>query len=224
MVLIMPTVSTSPGAPTRLTFDAAQACRQLTAIDPVLGGVIQRVGAYAPHNDGAEDAFHRLLRAVIYQQLSGHAAAAIHARVLAALNAGDAPGPAAIDAASESLLREAGLSASKARCVKALARASLDGRLPAEDTLPTLDDATLIDRYSQIRGIGRWTVEMLLIFHLGRPDVMPSGDLGVRKGYALTYQLDDLPKPKQLEQLCECWRPYRSVGSWYMWRALELTE
>src|SRR5699024_7711482 len=160
------TVSMSPDEqPTRLTFDAAQACRQLAAADPVLGELMQHVGPYAPHNNGAVDAFHRLLRAVIYQQLSGHAAAAIHRRVLDALGAGAAPGPAAIDAASESQLRQAGLSATRAACIKALARASLDGRLPREDNLAMLDDATLIDCYSQIRGIGRWTVEMLLIFH-----------------------------------------------------------
>ena len=84
------------------------------------------------------------------------------------------------------------------------------------------DDAELIERYAAIRGIGRWTVEMLLLFHLGRPDVMPIHDLGVRKGYAITYEREELPKPKQLERECELWRPYRSVGSWYMWRATEL--
>lgn len=212
------------GRPTPLTFDAQAACAFLAGADAVLGDLMARVGPYAPHSTAAPDAFHALVRAIVYQQLSGRAAATIHGRVLEALGQGDAPGAATIDAADDALLRGAGLSANKTASLKMLARAALDGSLPAEDRLPDFDDATLIDSYSRIRGIGRWTVEMLLIFHLGRPDVMPGHDLGVRKGYALTYRLGRLPEPKQLEKRCDIWRPYRSVGSWYMWRALDMTE
>ena len=120
-------------------------------------------------------------------------------------------------------MRGAGLSANKLAGLRALAAAQLAGELPDERRLSEYEDAELIEHYSAIRGIGRWTVEMLLLFHLGRPDVMPIHDLGVRKGYARTYGLDELPKPKALERACDVWRPYRSVGSWYMWRATEET-
>lgn len=210
------------GRLTPLGFDARAACARLAETDPILAGLMDRVGPYAPRSTAAPDAFHALVRAIVYQQLSGRAAGTIHRRLLDALGRGDAPGAAAIDTAEETLLRGAGLSAAKTASLKDLARTTLDGRLPAENELAAIEDAELIERYSQIRGIGRWTAEMLLLFHLGRPDVMPIHDLGVRKGYALTYGLDELPKPKRLEALCGVWRPYRSVGSWYMWRATEL--
>lgn len=210
------------GHATRLRFDAELATRTLAAADPILGRLMARVGPYAPQTIAAPDAFHALLRAVVYQQLSGKAAATIHGRLLDALGGGDTPGPARIAAADEATLRGAGLSQNKMLSLQALAAAQIDGDLPDESALDDYDDAELIERYSAIRGIGRWTVEMLLLFHLGRPDVMPIHDLGVRKGYARTYQRDELPKPKQLERECELWRPYRSIGSWYMWRATEI--
>ncbi len=207
---------------TRLTFDAEAACAYLADADPILARLMDRVGPYAPSSTAAPDAFHALVRAIVYQQLSGRAAGTIHRRMLDALDHGNAPGAAVIDAADEGVLRGAGLSAAKTVSLKALAKATLDGILPAENELPAVADAELVERYSQIRGIGRWTAEMLLLFHLGRPDVMPIHDLGVRKGYARVYDLDAMPKPRQLEALCEVWRPYRSVGSWYMWRATEI--
>lgn len=210
------------GRATPLAFDAEQAVRELGAADPVLGALIERVGPYAPQTVAAPDAFHALVRAIVYQQLSGKAAGTIHRRVLEALGGGDTPGAQRIAAADDDTLRGAGLSRNKMLSLQALAAAQLHGELPDESRLADYDDAALIERYSAIRGIGRWTVEMLLLFHLGRPDVMPIHDLGVRKGYALTYGRDELPKPKQLERECEIWRPWRSVGSWYMWRAIEL--
>lgn len=215
-----------PTAPrhTRLAFDADTAVEHLTAADPVLGALMQRAGPYRPSTNAAPDVFHSLVRAIVYQQLSGKAAGTIHARVLAALDQGDAPGAAAIQATDDATLRGAGLSANKLAGLRALAAAQLAGELPDESRIDEYDDAELIDAYSAIRGIGRWTVEMLLMFHLGRPDVMPIHDLGVRKGYALTYGLDDLPKPKALEAAGEVWRPYRSVACWYMWRSLEAED
>ncbi|MES1952012.1 putative DNA-3-methyladenine glycosylase [Salinisphaera sp. S4-8] len=210
------------GRPTPLAFDATHAVRELAAVDPVLGELMARVGPYAPQTVAAPDAFHALMRAIVYQQLSGKAAGTIHRRVLTALGGGDTPGAERIAAADDATLRGAGLSQNKMLSLQALAAAQLAGELPDESRLDDYEDAELIERYSAIRGIGRWTVEMLLLFHLGRPDVMPIHDLGVRKGYAMTYGRDELPKPKQLERECEIWRPYRSVGSWYMWRALEL--
>ncbi len=206
---------------TRLTFDADAAVAYLKSADPVLGALVDRTGPYAPTTIAAPDIFHSLVRAIVYQQLSGKAAGTIYHRVLEMLGQGDAPGPAVIAAASADDLRASGLSANKQASLHALAAAQLAGELPDEAQIQDYDDEQLIARYSAIRGIGRWTVEMLLLFHLGRPDVMPCHDLGVRKGYALTYGLAELPKPKALETACECWRPYRSVGSWYMWRAVE---
>lgn len=210
--------------PTQLCFDPDVATLHLAGVDSVLGKLIARVGPYTPSTTAAPDVFHSLMRAIVYQQLSGKAAGTIYRRVLDTLGGGDAPGAAAIEAANKSDLRAAGLSANKQASLRALAAAQLAGELPDESRIDEYDDADLIERYSAIRGIGRWTVEMLLLFHLGRPDVMPIHDLGVRKGYALTYGHDELPKPKQLERECEIWRPYRSVGSWYMWRALETAE
>lgn len=211
----------STARPTQLAFDADAAVAHLSTVDPVLGALMQRAGPYRPSTNAAPDVFHSLMRAIVYQQLSGKAAGTIHARVLTALNQGDAPGAAAIQTTDDTTLRGAGLSANKLAGLRALAAAQLAGELPDESRIDEYDDAELIERYSAIRGIGRWTVEMLLMFHLGRPDVMPIHDLGVRKGYALTYGLDALPKPKALEAAADVWRPYRSVASWYMWRALE---
>jgi 3-methyladenine DNA glycosylase/8-oxoguanine DNA glycosylase len=205
---------------TQLTFDAGAATAHLAEVDPRLGELIQRTGPYRPTTNAAPDVFHSLLRAIVYQQLSGRAAGTIYARLLEALGS-DAPGAAAVRDADDATLRGAGLSANKVAGLRALASAELTGALPDESRIGAYSDAELIAAYSAIRGIGRWTAEMLLMFHLGRPDVMPIHDLGVRKGYAVTYRLEDLPKPKALEQAGESWRPYRSVGCWYMWRAVE---
>ena len=208
--------------PTRLMFDADTAVAHLRAVDPTLGALMDRCEPFAPSTTAAPDVFHSLVRAIVYQQLSGKAAGTIHRRLLDALAGGDTPGAQRIADADDATLRGAGLSQNKMLSLQALAAAQLAGELPDESRLEDYDDAELIERYSAIRGIGRWTVEMLLLFHLGRPDVMPIHDLGVRKGYAITYGREELPKPKQLERECEIWRPYRSVGSWFMWRALEL--
>ena len=214
-------MTSRPERPTRLAFDAAAAEAHLARVDPRLGRVIAERGPYAPSSAAAPDVFHSLMRAIVYQQLSGKAAGTIHARVLTALGATEAPGPRAILATDTDTLRSAGLSANKEASLRALAAAAVAGELPDETRLADYSDDDLIAAYSAIRGIGRWTVEMLLLFHLGRPDVMPIHDLGVRKGFAHVYGWETLPKPKQMEAACETWRPYRSVGSWFMWRALE---
>jgi DNA-3-methyladenine glycosylase II len=121
-------------------------------------------------------------------------------------------------------LRGAGLSRNKLASVKDLAAKTLDGTVPTLARLTRMDDAEILERLVQVRGIGPWTVEMLLIFRLGRPDVLPVSDFGVRKGFMLTYGTRDLPKPKEMLAQGECWRPYRSVASWYMWRAVDLAQ
>lgn len=206
---------------TKLAFDADEAVTRLTEVDPILGRLIDRCGPYRPTTNAAADVFHSLMRSIVYQQLSGRAAGTIYARLLDALGS-NTPGAAAISAASDTTLRGAGLSANKVKALRSLATAELAGDLPDESRIGEYSDDELVAAYTTIRGIGRWTVEMLLMFHLGRPDVMPVHDLGVRKGYALTYGFDELPKPKALESAGEIWRPFRSVGCWYMWRAVEL--
>jgi DNA-3-methyladenine glycosylase II len=165
--------------------------------------------------------FEALARNIIYQQLHGKAAAAIHLRVLA-LFGKKRLAPQDILQASEESLLGAGLSRAKLAALKDLAAKTLDGTVPTLARLRRMPDEEIIERLTQVRGIGRWTVEMLLIFRLGRPDVLPVGDFAVRKGFSLVYGIKELPKPKELIQYGERWRPFRSVASWYMWRATEL--
>ena len=161
------------------------------------------------------------MHAIIYQQLSGKAAATIHGRLLALFPDGDGLAPQPLLDAPDDLLRGAGLSRAKVAAVRDLAAKTLDGTVPPLDILKTLDDEAIIQRLTAVRGVGRWTAEMLLIFRLGRPDVLPIHDLGVRRGFQRTYGLDVLPPPKALHAHGERWRPYRSVASWYLWRAAD---
>ncbi|WP_111746510.1 DNA-3-methyladenine glycosylase family protein [Salinisphaera orenii] len=195
----------------------------LRSIDPILAGIIDRTGPFDPDPRAEPDVFHALTRAIVYQQLSGKAAATIHRRLFDALGGDTALSPASILATPDEQLRGAGLSANKMRALRGLAEATQNGHVPKDSELAHYTDDELITAFSTLRGIGRWTVEMLLIFHLERPDVLPVDDLGIRKGFARTYGWQTLPKPKQLASYCESWRPYRSVASWYMWRATELT-
>jgi DNA-3-methyladenine glycosylase II len=165
--------------------------------------------------------FDELARNIVFQQLHGNAAAAIHGRVLALFGKKKLH-PQDILEASESSLRGAGLSGAKLAALKDLAAKTLDGTVPTLARLRRMEDEEIIARLVAVRGIGRWTVEMLLMFRLGRPDVLPVGDFAVRKGFSLAYGLKELPKPKELVHYGERWRPYRSVASWYMWRVNEL--
>lgn len=165
--------------------------------------------------------FESLARNIIYQQLHGNAAAAIHQRVRDLYGKGKLA-PQDIINTPDELLRGAGLSTAKTVAIKDLAAKTLDGTVPTLARLHRMEDEEIIERLTQVRGIGRWTVEMLLIFRLGRPDVLPVGDFAVRKGFALAYGLTEQPKPKELLKYGERWQPFRSVASWYMWRASEL--
>jgi len=203
-----------------LHYDPDVAIRHLSDADPVLGKLIDTVGPFGLEVRHLRDPYHALLRSIVYQQLSGKAAATIYGRVVGMLD-GDPPTPDSILAAEDQSLRDQGLSWAKIRAVKDLASHMKQGTIPTLRKLKALDNEAIIERLTVVRGIGRWSVEMLLMFSLGRADVLPVTDLGVRKGYMLTYGLDEMPTPKELEQLCEHWRPYRSVASWYMWRALD---
>jgi DNA-3-methyladenine glycosylase II len=198
--------------------DVSAATAEIARRDPVMARLIEQVGPFDPRPP-LEDDFSALVRSIMYQQLAGRAAAAIHARFLALFDGGVTP--AAVDAMPIEKLRSAGLSGSKAASVRDLAAKVLDGTVPLGDEDGMSDDE-IVARLSSVRGIGRWTAEMFLIFQLRRLDVWPVDDYGVRKGYAHAYGLAELPTPKALMQLGECFRPYRTIAAWYCWRTVDI--
>jgi len=204
-------------------FDPQAALKHLSAVDPTLAKLIEIAGPFQMKIRALHSPFEALARNIIYQQLNGAAAAAIHARVVGLFGRGKLR-PLDILEASDLELRGAGLSRNKLEALKDLAAKTLDGTVPGLRKLRRMGDEEIVDRLTQVRGIGHWTVEMLLMSRLGRPDVMPVGDFGVRKGFSLTYRMDRLPTPKELAEYAERWRPYRTVASWYMWRAIELPQ
>ena len=211
-------------------YDAVLACTQLSAADVKLGRLIERVGPYGLQLKSSHSPFEALLESIIYQQIHGKAAAAILKRLLAIF--GDIhPRPDQLLAAGDDVLRAAGLSANKTLAVRDLAAKTIDGTVPTLARIRRMPDAEIVDRLTPVRGVGTWTVEMLLMFRLGRPDVLPVTDYGVRKGFALTFgrvpknkPFDNasLPTPAEMLRRAERWRPWRSVASWYMWRACDL--
>ena len=213
-------VTRQTGATNHYEFDPRVAIRHLSKRDPSLSSVIRACGTFKMEIRVLHSPFEALARNIIFQQLNGTAAATIHGRVVTVT--GGRLRPQSVLDAGDDELRAAGLSRNKLEALKDLASKTLDGTVPTLVKLKRMGDDEIVDRLTQVRGIGRWTVEMLLMFRLGRPDVLPVGDYGVRKGFALVYGTDALPTPKELAAYGERWRPYRSVASWYMWRALEL--
>ncbi|MCZ6464410.1 MAG: DNA-3-methyladenine glycosylase 2 family protein [Proteobacteria bacterium] len=195
-----------------------RARRSLRRRDPRLGAVIRQVGPCGIQRRG--DPYGALLRSILYQQLAGAAARAIEGRFKAAFG-GRYPAPKTLLAARAPRLRKLGLSRQKIAAMKNVARAVEEGRVRPR-RLYHQDDETVVEVLTRIHGIGEWTAHMILMFSLGRPDVLPVGDYGIRKGAQRVYGLRELPRPAELESLAEPWRPYRSVASWYLWRALEL--
>src|SRR5437870_10126158 len=202
----------------RQPLDVTAAVAAIGAADPSMGAFIQRAGPYEPR-PGSEDPFAALARAIMYQQLAGRAAAAIHARFVQAI--GGEVTPQAVLSTSPEALRSAGLSGNKAAAIVDLATKVADGTVPLTE-LHELDDEDIIARLSSVRGIGRWTAEMFLLFELQRPDVWPVDDFGVRNGWTLIHTLPTMIKPKELLQEGERFRPYRSLAAWYCWRAVGL--
>jgi DNA-3-methyladenine glycosylase II len=211
-------------------YDTRLALQQLTVADPRLGALIERVGAFALRVKSTHSPFEALLEAILYQQLHANAAGAILRRLLAGFDDLH-PRPEQLLAAPEEMLRAAGVSRGKLLSLRDLAAKTLDGTVPSLPAIRRMSDGEIIERLSAVRGIGAWTAEMLLIFRLGRPDVFPATDYGVRKGYLLTFgrvkagkpiTADMLPKPEQMERRAARWKPWRSVASWYLWRACEL--
>jgi len=192
----------------------------LSAADPTLGAVIAAAGAFDLGVREERPPFHALARAIAHQQLHAKAAGAILGRMLA--HCGGFPEPAALLALADTRLRAMGFSASKILALKDLAAKTVAGVVPDRATLLELDDEAIIARLTEVRGIGRWTVEMLLLFDLRRPDVMPVDDFGVRNGFKLAYGLRSMPAPRALAAYAARWAPYRSAAAWFLWRAVDL--
>jgi DNA-3-methyladenine glycosylase II len=203
----------------RLRFSAAAAYRHLRAADPVVGGLIEEHGPFTPRPSG--DPYGQLVRSVLFQQLAGAAASAIQRRLYAVF--GDesrTPAPEELLTLDDDAYRSVGISRQKAGYLRSIGEHVVEGELDF-DGLDALDDREVIERLTAIRGVGEWTAHMFLMFQLGRPDVLPTGDLGVRKGMQVAYGLDEEPSPARAAEIGAPWAPYRTVGSWYMWRAVE---
>ena len=205
----------------RPQFDPAVAATHLATADERLGLVIARAAPCPLRPKRLGSLFTVLLRAIIYQQLNSKAAGKILGRV-EALFTGNRVEPAALLAMPEEALRAAGLSRNKLAAVRDLAARTLDGTVPSPAAARQMSDDELVARLTEVRGIGPWTVHMLLIFDLGRPDVMPSGDYGVRMGFKKLYRRRNEPSPALIERHAARWQPYRSVAAWYLWRVHEI--
>jgi DNA-3-methyladenine glycosylase II len=203
-------------------FDLAAACKHVSRRDRTLGRVIREVGPCGLEIAARQSPYEALAESIVYQQLSGRAAATIYNRFCGLYGARRCPRPQAVLDSDLGRLRSAGLSRTKAEALRDLAAKALDGTVPTRARTEKLSDEELIERLTAVRGVGRWTVEMFLIFTLGRPDVLPLDDYGVRKGFARAFGRRVLPRPKELAGHGEAWRPYRTVASWYLWRATEL--
>jgi DNA-3-methyladenine glycosylase II len=206
-----------------LCYDPNKAIQTLSKADKKLGQLIKTVGRLDIDPPARLNPFEALLRSIVYQQLSGKAAATIHGRVKS-LFTGRTIKPIDVINTPEEMLRGAGMSRAKVAAVKDLAQKTVEGLVPSGLQLRKMSDEEIVARLTQVRGIGEWTVQMVLMFQLGRPDVLPVKDLGVRKGFKITYNLKDMPTEKEMFDYCECWRPFRSVASWYMWRAVDLAN
>src|SRR5918995_2311900 len=217
-----PALTLAPSRQDGLGYDPEIACRHLIDADPRLGELMGQAGPFTMRPLPTQSLFAALARSIVYQQLSGKAAGTILGRTIKLFAPRRFPTPRDLLEAPAERLRAAGLSAGKTAALKDLAARTLDGTVPSLAQIRRLDDEAIIERLTEVRGIGRWTVEMLLIFRLGRPDVLPLTDLGVRKGFGLTFRRGRLPEPSVMLRRAERWRPYRRVASWYMWRALEL--
>jgi 3-methyladenine DNA glycosylase/8-oxoguanine DNA glycosylase len=204
-----------------LDFDPNIAIAHLRTSDAALADVIDIVGPFRMQLGASESIFGALAKAIVYQQLTGKAAATIFARLCALFpEAHNGPTAEQILGASDDELRGAGLSRSKILSLRDLAQTATKGEIPTPSEACQMADEAIVERLTQIRGIGRWTAEMALIFHLGRPDVLPVADYGVRKGFAIAYDRE-LPSPKELAAYGARWKPYRTVASWYLWRVVE---
>ena len=235
-----PAITTGMPRPTssrKPPYRSDEAITALSGADAKLRRLIERAGPFQLRISGSLSPFESLTESIIYQQLHGKAAAAIHKRLLESFEevcgVGVHPSPEHLLECPTSQLRSAGLSANKTLALRDLAAKTLDGTVPTLARIRRMKDEAIIEHLTQVRGIGRWTVEMMLMFRLGRPDVLPTSDYGVRKGFALTFGKlkatdkvtpADLPKPAEMERRAHRWHPWCSVASWYLWRACDLAK
>lgn len=210
--------------PAEIRFPSAlKGVRHLKKVDPVLGRIITEVGSFKLTLDPTESVYESLATSIIYQQLHGKAAASIAKRFRERFSRpGSFPTPKRVNEARMQDMRTTGLSESKCLALKDLANKALLKEIPNRKMAESLTDEELIEALTAVRGIGPWTVQMMMIFTLGRPDVLPTGDFGVRRGFSLLYGKGEMPTPKELEAHGEVWRPFRSIASWYLWRVTDL--
>lgn len=183
--------------------------------------LIRAIGPCTLTPRAGQSPFEALARAIAYQQLHDKAAASILTRFIALFPGRRFPRPSEVRATRTGAMRKAGFSRAKAAALRDLAAKALDGTVPASRAIKRLDDETLVGRLTTVRGVGRWTVEMLLIFHLGRPDVLPVDDFGVRNGFRIAYGRRSMPAPKEVLRYGERWKPFRTAAAWYLWRAAD---
>jgi DNA-3-methyladenine glycosylase II len=208
-------------AKTHYPVDADLVMQELSRVDAHLGRLILKVGSFPTKRQKPQHPFESLLRAIVYQQLAGAAAATIFGRVKALGTDGKFPTPEEILRATKAKLRRAGLSRQKIAAVKDLAKKTIDGTVPSLAAIRRMSEEEILERLTQVHGIGEWSVHMFLMFQLGRPDVLPLKDYGIQKGFQHVYGLADTPKPMAILEHAERWRPYRSIACWYLWRAVE---
>lgn len=205
----------------RLKFYPARAYRHLREVDPVIGRLIDEVGPFTPRPDGG-DPYERMVRTILFQQLAGPAASAIQRKWFRFYGDETAtPMPKQVLATTDEEFRACGVSRQKAGYLRDLAGHVSDGSLPLE-RLDQMADEEVIAALTQVKGFGEWSAHMLLMFHLGRPDILPVGDLGVRNGMKAAYGLEETPTPKEAKEIGAKWSPYATVASWYMWQILDI--
>jgi DNA-3-methyladenine glycosylase II len=200
---------------------SGSAIRHLSRVDPVMRRLIRDVGPFALIPKVRRTPFESLARAIAFQQLHEKAAESILKRFIALFPGRRFPRPAELLTAHADAIRGAGFSGAKVLALRDLAAKTLDGTVPTGREIKTLDDDAIVERLVEVRGIGRWTVEMLLIFQLGRPDVLPVDDFGVRNGFRIAYRRRTMPMPKEVLRYGERWKPYRTTAAWYLWRAAD---
>lgn len=201
-----------------------ESVKLLAKRDKIMGRIIERVGPITLKPQKKQTPFAALVEAVVYQQLTGKAAATILGRLKALYPLVKFPCPENFLVTPDEILRGAGLSRAKVAALKDLSAKTLEGVVPTSHAIAKMEDEEIITRLTAIRGVGQWTVEMLLIFKLGREDILPCNDYALRKGFALAYRKKDLPTPRELADFGMRWRPYRTTASWYLWRVLDLPD
>jgi DNA-3-methyladenine glycosylase II len=198
-----------------------KAAKHLKSVDPALERLMEKIGPVSVKARRVP-VFHSLVQSIIYQQLNGKAADTILSRFVALFGDGHFPSAEQVLATDLERLRSAGLSRPKANYIRGIAERAASGSLPTLKECDELRDAEIVERLTEIKGVGRWTVEMFLMFNLGRMDVLPVHDLGVRRGFQIAYGKRKMPDPEQLERFGEKWRPYRTIAARYLWRAVDL--